>query len=401
MTQILSPGECRNHQDKGPLVVGGRVIWVEHERLVLADALGQLSVAIHPPLVLDSASVGDLIVALVQRVGASFVLLSIEQHFPHPEPTGRSEFGRRAFSSRGRHLAARSQAKRAVRGYFEAERFVEVDTPTAVVCPGLDAFVSSWSGLKLKHDERFLITSPEFHMKRLLSAGLPKLYQLCHCFRAEEHGNWHEPEFMMLEWYRAFSDWHDTMSDTEEIMRSVASVIGDEFTQRALEQPFERLSVSEAFANFCGIADVFTLAKDNESAYFELFIEQVEPRLAAYSRPIFLTHYPLSQAALARPCVAEPRAAERYELYFRGQELCNGFSELTDAAVQRQRFLNELERRSTSGEALYPLDEAFLHALHEGMPPASGNALGFDRMVATILGEDRLDAVLAFSYQES
>ena len=400
MTQVLSPSECRDHQETGPVLVGGRVIWVDHEQLVVADALGHLSLAINQPLVLGSDAVGDLVVALVERASESFVLLSVEQHFPYPEPDGKSEFGRRGLSSRGRHLAARSQAKQAVRSYFESEQFVEVDTPTAVICPGLDAFVSSWGGLKLQHDERFLVTSPELHMKRLLSAGLPKIYQLCHCFRAEEHGSWHEPEFMMLEWYRAFSDWNDTMNDTEALMRCVASVIGDNVTQRTLEQPFERLTVSEAFATFCGIPDVFALAEHDEAAYFQLFVEKVEPRLATYSRPVFLTHYPLSQAALARPCSSESRAAERYELYFRGRELCNGFSELTDATAQRQRFVNELNRRNTTGEPVYPIDEAFINALRQGMPPASGNALGFDRMVATILGEDRLDAVLAFSYEE-
>lgn len=400
VTQVLSPSACLHQQGTEPIVVGGRVIWVDHEQLILADAFGQVSLSVAQPLAFGQTTIGDLIVAVVQRRHTSFTLLNVKHHMPCPEPDGRSEFGRRALSPRGRHLAARSRAKQAVRRYFENQHFIEVDTPSAVICPGLDAFVSSWGRLTLGQDERFLITSPEFHMKRLLSAGFSQIYQICHCFRAEEHGSWHEPEFMMLEWYRAFSDWNDTMRDTEQLMRLVAGEIGDETVQRELEAPFERVTVSQAFAEYCGVSDVFSLAQYDEASYFQLFVEDVEPKLAAHPRPIFLTHYPVSQAALARPCSDEPRAAERYELYFRGQELCNGFSELTDETVQRERFMNELDRRRTSREALYPIDEAFMSALGQGMPPASGNALGFDRMVATILDLDRLDSVLSFSYQE-
>jgi len=237
-------------------------------------------------------------------------------------------------------------------------------------------------------------------MKRLLASGLPNIYQLSHCFRAEELGAWHQPEFMMLEWYRAFSDWEATMSDTEEVLRASAQAIAHESTQQLLESPFERITVSEAFATFGGEPDALDLAQVDENRYFEVLVDRVEPALSCYPRPLFLTHYPITQAALAKPSARDPQAAERYELYFRGQELCNGYTELTDAQVQRERFTQELARRTRTGEPLYPIDERFMSALREGLPPCSGNALGFDRMVATLLDLQRLGSVMAFTDDE-
>jgi lysyl-tRNA synthetase class 2 len=146
-------------------------------------------------------------------------------------------------------------------------------------------------------------------------------------------------------------------------------------------KPFERLTVREAFQTFAGVKDAARLAARDEDRYFELLVSKVEPALAELPRPVFLTRYPISQAALSRRCADDPTVAERAELYFGGVELCNAYGELTDAAEQRRRFVAESKRRKALGRPVYALDERFLGSLDEGMPPSAGNALGFDRLV--------------------
>jgi lysyl-tRNA synthetase class 2 len=160
--------------------------------------------------------------------------------------------------------------------------------------------------------------------------------------------------------------------------------------------PFARLSVSAAFKRYAGVTDALALAQEDEARYFELMIERVEPALARRKKPVFLIDYPISQAALARPSPNNPRAAERFELYLGGVELCNGFSELTDPAEQRLRFDAELRCRQAAGQPEYPLDDRLLTALAEGMPPSGGNALGLDRLVMLALGADSIAEVMAF-----
>ncbi len=399
MAPVLSPAEIGPLTEGKTFSVGGRIVYAASQVVVLADALGQVSIELAPN-VAPSLNPGDLAVALLHQDGGMLTLRELKRIGSHPEPHAGSEFGRRALSERGRALLARARAKSAVRRYFEEQAFVEVDTPALASCPGLDSHVHSWSEVKGQRGDVFLVTSPEFHMKRLLSSGLPRIYQLGHCFRAEEDGPWHQPEFMMLEWYRAFADWESTIHDTEEVVRRAADAIADEETKEGLEAPFERITVRDAFSTFGGVSDAIDLAHTNESLYFEVLVDRVEPALARFPRPIFLTHYPLSQAALARPSLTHNDTAERYELYFRGQELCNGFSELTDPRMQRERFEAELARRRLHHEPEYPIDEALLAALAEGMPPSSGTAVGFDRLIATLLGFDELKAVLAFSEEE-
>ncbi len=399
MRPIRSPSECDGLAIGERFEVGGRVLYVDQQTIVLADAFSR--VALQSNETPSDIAPGDLVLIDAEFGAERSQALSIERIASCPEPTGATEFGRRALTHRGRHLRARALAKRAIRTYLDARGFVEVDTPSVVPSPGLDAHVSSWGGTEIGQRTLFLITSPEFHMKRLLSSGLPKIYQICHCFRAEELGPWHEPEFMMLEWYRSFADWETTMHDTEEILRTVAVAISDERTQLDLEAPFERITVSDAFSTFGGVKNALDLAETDEASFFDVLVNQVEPALACFPRPVFLTHYPISQAALARPSPQHPGTAERYELYFRGQELCNGFSELTDSATQRKRFEAELDRRTQSSEPVYPIDERFLAALDEGLPPCSGNAVGLDRLVTTLLGLQRLESVFSFTNEES
>jgi lysyl-tRNA synthetase class 2 len=243
-------------------------------------------------------------------------------------------------------------------------------------------------------------------MKRLLSGGMPRIFQLVHASRAEESGRLHEAEFMMLEWYRAFHDASAVMQDTEQVVASVARALrGSESLfapdGRTLDArpPFARISVRQAFREHAGVEDAVQLASDDEDRYFELLVSQVEPGLAALTTPVFLCEYPLRHASLARPSPRDPSVAERFELYAGGVELCNGFGELTDPAEQRRRFERDRAERGARGQPLYPIDEKLLAALEAGLPPCAGNALGFDRLIMLATGAAGVADVQAFPRQ--
>lgn len=252
----------------------------------------------------------------------------------------------------------------------------------------------------------WLGTSPEFHMKRLLVGGLQRIHQLTQCFRADESGPLHEPEFTLLEWYRAFADQRDVMRDTEHLIHAVVRRLsGGSMVRRAgvevdVTPPFPRLSVQAAFQRYAHVKDALALAQRDEARYFELLVTRVEPALARRKRPVFLTRYPLKHAALARPSRRYPGTAERFELYVAGVELCNGFSELTDAEEQLARFERERDERRRENRPVYSLDRRFLAALREGMPPAAGNALGVERLIMLARGAESIEQVMAFSERE-
>ncbi len=241
-------------------------------------------------------------------------------------------------------------------------------------------------------------------MKRLLAGGVPRCFQVCRCFRRGEVGQRHNPEFTMLEWYRAFAGVDLVMDDTEALVRHVARALGAgeavevEGIRVDLSAPFERLPVAGAFARWAGVSEeeAISLASTDEERFFRLLVDAVEPALARSPRPVFLVDYPAPFASLARLSTADPRVAERFELYVAGVELCNGFGELTDPAEQRARLLHDQAERARLGKPVYPIDERFLAALEEGMPPSAGNALGLDRLIAVCLGTASIGAVTAF-----
>jgi lysyl-tRNA synthetase class 2 len=241
-------------------------------------------------------------------------------------------------------------------------------------------------------------------MKRLLAGGVPRCFQVCHCFREGEVGRRHNPEFTMVEWYRAFASVEAVIADTEALVRHVAQALGAGETLAIdgarvdLAAPFERISVADAFARWAGVGpdEAIALSASDEDGFFRLLVEAVEPALASLPHPVFLVDYPAPFASLARLSARDPRVAERFELYVAGVELCNGFGELTDPGEQRARLVRDQEARRRAGKPVYPIDERFLEALEEGMPPAAGNALGLDRLVAACLGTDRIAAVTAF-----
>jgi lysyl-tRNA synthetase class 2 len=326
-------------------------------------------------------------------------------------PAGRvfaadSETGRVLVDGLGERLALRMRALDAVRAWFRAEGFLEVDTPAVSVCPGLDLHLDAYDvadrrGARFGH----LITSPEYHMKRLLVGGVARCHQFAKCWRAGELGGRHQPEFTMLEWYRAWAGLDAIMADTESIVRAAASaspspdaiVLGD--LRVPLGEPFERLTVREAFARYApNVGDPIALAASDEERYYEALAVAVEPRLGC-ERPTFLTRFPSCHASLAKVCADDATVCERTELYVAGVELCNAFNELTDPREQRARFEADQRARAERGLPVYAIDEEFLAALDEAMPQSAGNALGVDRLLALVMGRTDIAAVMAFPHR--
>lgn len=393
--RVLSPSDL---DQEGPIRVGARVVQASGQCAELGDALARVRVEFTQETMIRP---GDWVVVAGWFSHGSLTAARVIEHAQAPEPRGRSEVARLSWDGVGQHLRARARAMTCIRQYFASQGFLEVDTPIRVKAPQLD------SGLRpISAGMCWLSASPEYHMKRLLVGGMPRIYQLAHCFRDEELGPWHQAEFTMLEWYRSFANLDDVLEDTECI---VARVVGEIAGRRVIESPisrarveveppFERWSVQEAFSRSAGIADVVDLAATDEQLYFRLLVERVEPSLAAQRRPVFLRDYPLSQAALARPTAPSAATADRAELYLGGIELCNGYSELVDAKENAARLLAESERRALQYGEEAPMDARFLAALEEGMPRAAGNALGFDRMIALALGVRDLEEVQAFPH---
>ena len=311
------------------------------------------------------------------------------------------------------NLKKRARILQGIRAFFAEREVMEVETPTlsaaALTEPAIDSFATRYigpghaEGLKL-----YLHTSPEFPMKRLLVAGSGPIYQLCKVFRQGEAGRRHNPEFTMLEWYRPGFDHHRLMDEVEAL---VALVLG-------LEGKAQRISYQEAFLQHAGIdplaAPIEKLrsatdrlgiagfdAGDERDTWLDLILSHsVEPRLGQDGL-CFLTDYPASQAALARLNPDNPRVAERFELYYQGVELANGFHELGDSREQRKRFESELAERAVQGREQPPMDERLLAALDAGFPDCAGVALGVDRLVMLALGAESLEEVIAFSVERS
>jgi elongation factor P--(R)-beta-lysine ligase len=289
-------------------------------------------------------------------------------------------------------LIRRAQVLRLLRQALDRRGYIEVETPARVRSAGTDVNIEAFSS-----EERFLITSPEFHMKRLLSQGLLRIYEICHCFRKGERTPLHNPEFSMLEFYAAGMSLEGMMQELEEILREVAEQmqVGQVEYQGVrcdLQPPWPRLSVEEAFQRWAGWSPIS--AFDEDRFYFDL-VDKVDRHLGE-NLPAFLYHYPAPLAMLARLHPAEPRLSRRFELYWAGVEIANAFEELTEADEQRSRFEADQRRRQQEGKPHYPIDEMLLQALPD-MPPCSGVAVGVDRLVMLLLGAANVDQVMAFT----
>jgi elongation factor P--(R)-beta-lysine ligase len=342
------------------------------------------------------------------------------QHVP---PSSSRFWARDTHSDRRPILLARNRIVAALRSWFAAREFVEVETAILRNSPGNEAHLHAFATTLINSDRSsvplYVRTSPEFACKKLLAAGERRIVEFARSFRNGERGALHHPEFTLLEWYRAAEPYKALMEDCAAIMRAAALAAGaSQFHWRGRSaDPFaqpERLTVTEAFARFANIDLLATLsggAADRErfaraatdagiriaeddcwsDIFSRVLVERIEPNLGI-GRVTILDQYPALLSALARPA-HDPRLAERFELYVCGVEIANGFGELTDPAMQRRRLQEEMAEKERRYGERYPLDEDFLAALAH-MPQACGVALGLDRLVMLATGASRIDQVL-------
>jgi elongation factor P--(R)-beta-lysine ligase len=319
-------------------------------------------------------------------------------------------------------LLGRTRIAAALRGYFAARDFVEVETAALVASPGnethLHAFASELVAPSGRRQQLYLRTSPEFACKKLLAAGERRIVEFARSYRNRERGALHHPEFTLVEWYRAGEPYEALMEDCGAILALAAETAGAKrfsFRGQSID-PFagpERLTVADAFIRYAamdlqailtpeGRGHFADRARDNgvrtapDDTWGDIFsrvlVEKIEPNLGR-GRATILYDYPATMSPLARPKQSDPRLAERFELYACGVELANGFGELTDPDLQRARFEQQMAEKARIYGERYPIDEDFLAAL-AAMPQASGVALGFDRLVMLATGATRIEQVI-------
>ncbi len=303
---------------------------------------------------------------------------------------------RERLAAKSANLRLRARLIHAIRCFFVDHNYLEVETPHLIPAPAPEVHIDA-----LKVGDLFLHTSPELCMKRLMSAGYPKIFQICKCFREGERGKKHLSEFTLLEWYRAGSDYVALMDECEEMILSISRDLGFGqsilYQQRRinLERPWERLTVEEAFDHYGSMSMEKALKVD---CFDEIIVEEIEPHLGI-SKPVFLYDYPASFAALASLKKGAPNFAERFEIYMGGLELANAFNELTDAGEQKIRFERDRRKREQAGKSVYPFPRKFLEALSD-MPSSAGIALGVDRLAMLFTDTTKIDDVVSFAPEE-
>ncbi|WP_439126497.1 elongation factor P--(R)-beta-lysine ligase [Photobacterium sanguinicancri] len=305
-------------------------------------------------------------------------------------------------------LKQRAVLLKAIREFFEMRNVLEVDTPAmsqaTVTDIHLHTFKTEFVGPGYAQGQMlYLMTSPEFHMKRLLAAGSGAIYQICKSFRNEESGRYHNPEFTMLEWYRPDFDHHQLMDEMDELLQLILQCsAATRMTYQAAFLsvlnvcPLEgSMTELKAAARELGLADIADPEEDRDTLLQLLFSVGVEAKIGQ-NAPAFVYDFPASQAALAQINPDDARVAERFEVYFKGIELANGFHELSDGDEQLARFEEDNAKRVTMGLAPQPIDMHLVNALRAGFPDCAGVALGIDRLIMLAIGDDHIDQVTAF-----
>ncbi|MCP4899085.1 MAG: EF-P lysine aminoacylase GenX [bacterium] len=313
------------------------------------------------------------------------------------------------------NLRLRAELLRRTRDFFAARGALEVETPLLAAAPVTDPYLATLTSRFLgpgSPDGRnlFLQTSPEYAMKRLLAAGCGSIYQICKAFRDGEAGRSHNPEFTMLEWYRHGFDHHQLMDEIDDLVRELLDLPqAERLTYRQLFEDHVGVDPHTAtIAELGAVAAQNSIVIQNQSQanldrddwLLLLFATLIEPQLGR-QRPTFVIDYPVSQCALARVTQADTPVAERFELFIDGVELANGYNELCDPDVHRQRFSSDLETRRTLGLPEVPIDDKLLAALDHGIEACAGVALGFDRLVMIAAGAKDIREVLAFPVENA
>lgn len=299
-------------------------------------------------------------------------------------------------------LKQRAIILQTIRQFFADKQVMEVETPSlsraGVTDPYLYSFSTSYTNKSL-----FLQTSPEFHMKRLLCAGSGPIYQICKAFRDEESGRYHNPEFTILEWYQPGYDHFDLMNEVSDLLQQVLKC--KKPIQLSYQQAFQdHLALDPLTADISelktciqthNIGEWLLNETDKDTILQQLFSLAIEPKIGQ-ERPCFIYNFPASQASLAKLDPNDKRVAQRFELYYRGLELVNGFNELTDAKEQQQRFEEDNRKRHSLNRPQAIIDYQLLQALQSGLPSCSGVALGVDRLVMLALQSAHINEVIAF-----
>lgn len=434
--------------------VTGRLIEVSPEFLRVDDGqkLWRLAVGCE----VSSLRPADFVELVVSRsqdtnpneVAVAVVLLARPPGTGQPFPSPGGDYFRINRDRRRALLVERGRVLAAIRRYFAEQGFLEIEAPLMVPSPGLELHLQGFSvsDVSSTGPPRYLITSPEYQLKRLLVSGLRRIYSLGKVFRAGEAGPHHNPEFTMLEWYRAFEDWRSVATDVAALSaqlatelhgspRFVRSGLGSSGSAQSIDLslPWPEQTVREAVRQHAGL-DIRGDETSRELAqkleqgghrvphptlidahgepfwawddlFFSVFLDHVEPKLGLPNhdgvlRPLLLYDWPSPLCALARRKPGSPEVVERFEAYVAGLELCNGFGELCDPLEQRQRLVHDQDERRRRGLPEYPMDERFLIALAEGMPPSGGVALGIDRLLMLLLDAPHIRDVLPFACDE-
>jgi lysyl-tRNA synthetase class 2 len=314
-------------------------------------------------------------------------------------------------------IAKRAQILSKIRGYFVNQNVLEVETPTIAPSTVTDVHLEAMKTIhtnpqSIIKTHLFLQTSPEYYMKRMLSAGFPSIYQITKCFRDDEVGRFHNPEFTMLEWYRLNFTMNKLIDDVDGILKLVLDTpVCDKISYSDLfvthldldiknDSDLKVVSICKqrGFENIVPSEFKETLSELERNMLLQLlFCEEIESKIGL-ERPIAVTHFPASQASLAKIDPDDPWLSLRFEIYYKGIELANGFEELTDAKEQKARFISDNEQRKESGLELKPEDTKFLDALEFGLPACSGVALGIDRLIMLALGKRHISEVLTFDF---
>ncbi|MBA6350443.1 elongation factor P--(R)-beta-lysine ligase [Colwellia sp. BRX10-6] len=304
-----------------------------------------------------------------------------------------------------------------IRDFFKNKNVIEVETPSlsmgTVTDPYLDAFSTQYNYLDNsdinQSQQLYLQTSPEFHMKRLLASGYGCIFQICKAFRHEDSGRYHNPEFTLLEWYRIGFDQHDLMAEVDELLSTVVK------TPKSEKISYQNLfikfvSIDPLTATFNQLYEVIELQGKAADWLYEsddcdlllqfIFSEIIEKNIGL-SRPCFVYNFPIAQASLAKECVEDNRVAQRFECYFKGVELANGFNELTDADIQITRFEQDNSKRQQLGLVTKNIDENFIKALQSGLPQCAGVALGIDRLMMIALEKSAIEDVISFPIERA